>query len=282
MENFAVFILTYRRPHRQLAYDFLRNHGYTGSIYFVVDDTDSTIDELADAHKNDVKCKTLIFNKTDIDKITDTGLSNSLLNFAVFSRNAIEKFAADMNIKYFVMCDDDIRSVRFRYFEDNCLRSIVIKNLDEIFNEIKCFMEENDNVAMLSPAQSIMCIDKTFQRKIDSNRYRECATMFFRRSDIKVSWKLNMLEDVITSYQLVRQGYFVSIIDCIQCECEPFGGKRSGGNSDVYNLYSKLDCIFPIIIMPDSFVLKINNKISSFAKNQKYLCPVIVSDKFRS
>ena len=37
-DNFVVFILTHKRPTKQLTLETLRKQGYTGRIYLVVDD----------------------------------------------------------------------------------------------------------------------------------------------------------------------------------------------------------------------------------------------------
>lgn len=44
-EKFACFILTYGRPQNQQTYRSLRKHGYTGPIYLIIDDEDTTGDE---------------------------------------------------------------------------------------------------------------------------------------------------------------------------------------------------------------------------------------------
>ena len=65
--DYAVFIVSHKRPDRVFTYKALRKTGYTGKIYIVVDDLDPTIEEYKKRFNNVV-----VFSKQEAKKITDT------------------------------------------------------------------------------------------------------------------------------------------------------------------------------------------------------------------
>ena len=283
MDNFAIFIITYKRPDNQVSYDTLRNHNYTGKIYFVVDDSDPTIEELRKNFvEKDSNSDILIFSKVEIAKITDTGMAKPYLNFSVFPRNAAEEFAKELNLEYFAILEDDMKYFDIRILEDNTLKRYKVRDCDYMIEQLIEFMKSDDRIAMLSPAQTLMFFNKNIYEESYMQKYREVATFIFRKTKIPVSWGLNMLEDVITSFKVSRMGYISTIIPELQSVCVRSYGKVPGGNSDTYNSTKHVDSIFPIVAFPDAMVAHIaEDYVSSRAISQNYLCPMIVSSSFR-
>ena len=58
-KDFAAFILTHGRPDRVVTYNALLRAGYTGPIYFIVDNEDKTVDRYRDRYGDRV----IIFDK---------------------------------------------------------------------------------------------------------------------------------------------------------------------------------------------------------------------------
>ena len=64
--NTAVFICTHGRPDKQHTLETLRNSGYTGTIYLVVDDEDDTVCRLYErGYKVLNSCKQQYIDKSD-------------------------------------------------------------------------------------------------------------------------------------------------------------------------------------------------------------------------
>jgi hypothetical protein len=109
-DRYCVFILTNRRPDRQHTYETLIKSGYTGDVYFVVDDHDPT----RDAYRDKYGDKVIIFDLDWAKSITDDG-DNFNKGTVLYARNACFKLADDLGYKYFIELDDDYKFFQYRY-----------------------------------------------------------------------------------------------------------------------------------------------------------------------
>lgn len=148
--KYAVFILTHGRPDTVVTIPTLERAGYTGDIYFVVDDKDKTIDKYI---ANFGKDKVLIFNKDETRKTFDIMDNSDDDRCVVFARNKVYDFARDLGLDYLIVLDDDYTDFRYRF--DNNFKYIGIKwinDLDKIFQSMIEYME-NSPVDCLSFSQ---------------------------------------------------------------------------------------------------------------------------------
>ena len=139
MTEFAIFIITHKRPNNQLTYELLRRIHYTGKVVFVVDNLDPTIDEYRKNFGDDV----VVFDKPYYVENTDTGRVVPYPNFAVFARNAVEDIARERNLKYFGVFDDDFQKLVHRYVEDGKLKRQNVDNFDKVLEYTLDFMKES-------------------------------------------------------------------------------------------------------------------------------------------
>ena len=63
-DNFAVFILTHGRPDNVITYKTLQKCGYTGKLFFIVDNEDKTIERYKENFGRD---RVLVFRKKDVE-----------------------------------------------------------------------------------------------------------------------------------------------------------------------------------------------------------------------
>jgi hypothetical protein len=137
--NFAVFILTHGRPTQQFTFKSLRTHGYTGPVYFVVDDADATLPEYRALYGNAVH----VFSKTHIAKTFDVADNFYDNRSIVFARNAVYQIAKQLGVRYFAQLDDD-----YVWFTPKLLRNGAyiahkkIENLDAIFAVMVQFLQD--------------------------------------------------------------------------------------------------------------------------------------------
>ena len=68
-KNFAVFIMVHGRPDKMWTYRTLRRHGYTGQIYLVADDLDTTINGYKEKYGDEL----VVFDKKEASKDMDSG-----------------------------------------------------------------------------------------------------------------------------------------------------------------------------------------------------------------
>lgn len=136
--DFAVFILSHGRPNNIKTLAALKKCGYTGDIYILVDDLDSTADEYKRKHG----ARVIIFDKQAIANTTDQGDNFNDLRTTTHVRNAIFKEAAKRKIETFLALDDDYTDFRFTSDEQgNYLnKSKSIRNLDETIRHFTLFL----------------------------------------------------------------------------------------------------------------------------------------------
>jgi hypothetical protein len=134
MENkdFAVFILTHGRPHNVKTLSTLKNCGYTGKIYFIVDNEDKTIKQY---QKNYGTENVKIFDKKAMADEIDEGNNFDERRTITHARNACFKIAREIGITYFVQLDDDYYYFGYRY--DTGAKKIT--NMDKVFEIILNF-----------------------------------------------------------------------------------------------------------------------------------------------
>ena len=141
--KFACFVLCHGRPHNTPTIKTLRKYGYTGNIYIICDDQDSTII----GYKNYFPdCKVEIFSKSEIAKTFDLMDNQTNDKCAVFARNACFDIAERCGLDYFCELDDDYTSMPYRYVIGGvCYRS-KCSNLDAVFDAYIEFMESNSEI----------------------------------------------------------------------------------------------------------------------------------------
>lgn len=135
MENkLVVFILTHGRPDNVKTLGTLKKCGYTGPIYFIVDNEDKHIEAYKKNFGNEyVK----VFNKKEIADNIDEGNNFDERRTITHARNACFIIAKELNIKYFIQLDDDYTAFDFRIdteSTENCGAIKPIKNLDIVFD----------------------------------------------------------------------------------------------------------------------------------------------------
>ena len=109
-DDTAIFIITHQRADKQLTLKMLESCGYSGRVYLVVDDMDGQIAEYRKRYGD----KILVFHKKKYAESVDTHINKFGMSSALFARNACVDMAKDMRLKFYFVCDDDIRWTYFR------------------------------------------------------------------------------------------------------------------------------------------------------------------------
>ena len=136
--DYAVFILTHGRPDTVLTDKTIRRNGYTGKIFYIVDNEDKTIDKYI---KNYGEEFVKIFNKKEMADKVDEGNNFDNRKVIIHARNACFDIAKNLGITYFIQFDDDYTSFCYRY--DTGAKTI--KNIDSVFNSMFEFYK-NTNI----------------------------------------------------------------------------------------------------------------------------------------
>lgn len=254
--EFVVFILTYARPNAQITYNTLKRCGYTGKVYLILDDTDTTIQQYIDNYGAE---NIIVFNKNyyiNSDRF-DNGTNKPVYASAVYARRAIEDIAKSMCLDYFAMADDDIQNLVIRYPLNNKLVRAKITNLDTIL----CLYTDllTQNVACVGFGMnrsyfggvSAFCPERLCKKIMPSN-------FFIRNASVKVNWVAWTFEDDITHYCNLVDGNVWLSIPYVQQILQPFADvNNTGGNVDLYKTRNHFDiCFTEVQYMPSAIKVK--------------------------
>lgn len=132
-EDFAIFIITHGHPDKQITYNTLLSCGYSGKIYFVIDNTDVTIQQYIDNYGKD---SIIVFDKNYYinSERFDNGTNTPIYACAIYARRAVEDIAKSMKLTYFAMADDDIKTMVIRYPINNKLKRVPITDMNKIID----------------------------------------------------------------------------------------------------------------------------------------------------
>ena len=134
--EYAVFILSNRRPDRVYTYDTLRRQGYTGRIFIIVDDEDPTQDEYKAKYGEEVQ----VFDKKKAVEYTDTCDNRIDRNSVVYARNACYGIARKLGLQCFIVLDDDYTSFQYKYDENlqymSAKSNTRVKSIDAVINKL--------------------------------------------------------------------------------------------------------------------------------------------------
>ena len=278
-KKFAVFILTHGRPHNQLTVKSLHDVGYTGDLYLVVDDQDESVNEYIAVWGAE---RVIVFDKDYFIRHTDTGLHTPVPKFAVFARNAIEHIAKEMGYKTFLMLDDDLTKIRVRLPEGDSLKSYQINGQFDAIIETSVDYVVNCDIACMGLGFCNLYIGGVENFNKENPRQRLCAEAFIRNTAHPISWRLNMVEDLITSIDAAMSGEVWFQFLPIQCEIKMSEGEVDGGNSDVYRQLGMYRISFmPVIAYPSSNAVRRGKKSWASTTSPDKCIPKIISSRYR-
>lgn len=147
--NFVVFILTHGRPEGQATYKTLKRQGYSGPLYFVVDDEDKTLDE----YKRKFGDKVIVFDKKAVSKTFDNGDNFDDRRAIIYARNACFGIAEKLGFEYFIEFDDDYTVLQFRFDDELKYVPKSIKNVNDVLNSLVDFYVKAKRIDSLAFAQ---------------------------------------------------------------------------------------------------------------------------------
>lgn len=228
-EKFAAFILSHGRPDNVQTYHFLASCGYTGVIYIVCDDTDSTLPQ----YRQKFGSKVLVFSKEAVADHMDLGdnfpNSGRISNAVVYARNAVWGLAESLGVEYFIVLDDDYFNFSYRPLIEGKVVSRTIRNLDRVFRAMVDFLKATkaSTVAMSQGGDHIggAGLVPRLTRKAMNSFVCETARPF------KFFGRLN--EDVSAYITLGNRGALFFTYWLLQLE-QPHTQQNAGGMTDIY------------------------------------------------
>lgn len=189
--NFAVLILTHGRPNNVITFTKLKQCGYTGKIYIIIDNEDESVETY---YRNFGQEQVIVFNKAEIAETFDTGDTQQDRRSTVYARNASFKIAKDLGLDYFMQLDDDYRKFEYRYESGRTLKSLAIRSLDDVFEAYITLLQDT-NALTVAMAQGGDFINGIIDFK-KSPITRKAMNTFIFRTDRPMTFVGRMNDDV--------------------------------------------------------------------------------------
>lgn len=240
LDDFCIFILTHGRPHNQITVRTLRTVGYTGELYFVVDNEDKEVEEYKRAYGDQV----IVFDKKHYADNVDEGNNFDERRTITHARNACFDIAESLGIKYFMQLDDDYTSLQYRYKECG-------KNIDD-FNKICEILLNffiNTPTLTLAISQGGDHIGGFSHTKMK----RKAMNSFICSTDRRFQFIGGMNEDVNTYTTLGSRGKLFFTFTSLQLT-QKATQSQAGGITDMYLKYGTFTKSFTTVMMMPSSV----------------------------
>jgi hypothetical protein len=282
-KDFAVFILTHGRPNNVKTLNTLNYSGYTGKIYFIVDNEDKTINEY---QKNFGKEYVKIFDKKEFADKVDEGNNFDERRTITHARNACFKIAKEIGITYFVQLDDDYTSFEWRY-KSNDGKKLKVHKITNLNNIIDLHLEfyKNTNFKSIAFAQGgdfIGGVTNPYVKK--RPLLRKCMNSFFCSTEREFQFIGAMNEDVNTYTTLGSRGELFGTIPMISLTQSATQSQKSG-ITDMYNRFGTYCKSFTTVMMhPSSAKVSIMNTSNPRIHHSiKWIntTPMIINEKYK-
>lgn len=193
-KDFAVFILTHGRAETISTHRALRDGGYTGKIYIVIDNED----DQEDLYREKFGDMVIQFDKRDYVAKTDLGDLDDDRRIGVFARNFIQDEAKRLGYKFHLQLDDDVHGFGYRFVQDGKLRSVKCNHLDEVFSGMVELMKETP-ITSLSFVLSSYYLGGAENKNFDKGMIQKTMTTFLMRADDVQYFNMRMNDDITTS-----------------------------------------------------------------------------------
>jgi len=279
-KDFAVFILTHGRPDNVVTYNTIKNQGYTGKVYIIIDNEDKTAKKYYENYKD----KVIMFNKKEISKTFDEADNFEDRRSIVYARNACFKIAKDLGVKYFMQLDDDYTLFQYKLIVKNKSVHSEVKNLDSIFNLLLDYYKK-------IPAKSIAIAQGgDFIGGIDNGKgayrfsKRKCMNSFICSTDRPFKFNGRINEDVNTYTNSASKGFLfltIPVLSLIQKQTQ----SNAGGMTDIYeDKGTYVKSFYTVIFQPSSVsvsMMKTSNARLHHNINWKTTAPVILEEKYK-
>lgn len=230
----GVFILSHGRPNNVKTYASLRRCGYTGPIYILVDDEDSSREQYIENYGDEI----IVFNKREAARITDAGDNFGKRNSVLFARNQNFQVASDMGLTHFWQLDDDYSGFGWVTNNDGSYRTadVLTSNLDKMLSILMDFLDESNasSVALAQGGDLIGGGEGTVVRRVQEGRFlRKVMNSFLCRTDRPFKFYGRMNDDVNMYVVNGNRGHlFVTVprLRLWQAETQ----KSAGGLTEMY------------------------------------------------
>jgi hypothetical protein len=281
-KKFAVFILTHGRPDNVITYHSLRNHGYTGKIYLIVDDEDKTLDDYKQKYKNEV----IVFSKKEYENkfdIMDNFQNNKVI---VYARNACYDIARNLGLDYFFEYEDDYTQFLYRWVEKDSLKAKQIKNLNELLLAmINCLDETNSTTIAFAQGGDFIGGAGSFKNNTFKRKAMNSFVFKVNEDPSKDTIFIGRMNDDVNTYltngKLGKLFFQISPICLVQLPTQ----SNAGGNTEAYKSYGTyVKSFYSVIASPSCCKIDLMGRINKRIHHRitwRNAVPKILDEKIR-
>ncbi len=226
-KNFAVFILTHGRPNDVVTTSSLGKQGYTGAIYYIIDNEDTS----ADQYYKNFGDKVIMFDKKAVADTTDEGDNFDDRRTITHARNATFKIAKKIGVKYWVQFDDDY--IRFHYRLYHLGKADPIWNMDRIFDIMIDFYKTTPALSIAMAQGGDFIGGENNSLALNPKLKRKCMNSFICSNDRPYKFVGRMNEDVNTYTSVAARGALfltIPIVSLTQRQTQ----SNAGGITEMY------------------------------------------------
>jgi hypothetical protein len=277
-DDFAIFILTHGRPHKQRTLSSLKNSNYTGKIFLLIDNEDPTAGEYFDLYGDQV----IQFDKEAVGQTFDPGDTFNIRATITFARNAVQQIAKDLGLKYVLQLDDDYNNFSYRYLFNDVICSRTCRSFDDVVEAYIELLEDTGavTVAMSQGGDHIGGIGGRLRRGL----LRKAMNAFFFKVDNMPTFIGSMNEDVNTYVTLSSRGNLFLTTLRFQLT-QTATQSESGGITDTYQKFGTYTKSFYTVMMHPSSVrvMEMGDRVSRMHHkiNWEATAPKIISGKHK-
>ena len=274
-KEFCVIIISHGRPDVPTE-KVLRQSGYTGDIYIVVDDEDKTLNE----YKNRFGDKVHVFHKEEWFDVGDNWKEPRTVG--VFARNECKKVACNAGVKYYLELDDDLMGLQYRYESEGHLKGAKVKDLDKVIERICDYFDE----APINGMGFGNAADYIGGLASFSKMSRKYYNSFFLRTSDDIMWLGRHSDDSITQVLQQKNGKVWYKFLPIQANYDVWlpknKSKKGGGSISTYNeLGAYLLRYYLIMFHPDCTKISLSNGNIDNSICERNAYPCVISERYK-
>lgn len=281
-EDFAVYVVTNGRAERQESVKRFRRAGYTGRIFYVVDDEDSQLRRYKEIYGDNVR----VFSKQEyIDRI-DWMTNRETRKAAVYGKCACFDIAKADGIQYFCMIDDDITRILFKDYRRGKLNTYPATSMNEICNRI-CETLEKAPFECIGIAKDGAYIGGANEAVKDGIFWRLSQCVFYR-TDRPWKFRSIMYEDTMSSLDMPLIGRMSNSITSLSHDVEHNKSLPGGMNETYTDAGDSKEYIGNFMLLmahPDALVLTMAKKRGKmqwrFRLNHDSCFPKVLNERWR-
>lgn len=250
-KDFCIFILTHGRPDKVVTYKTLKDCGYTGKVYIVIDNEDDTAEAYKRKYENVIQ-----FDKLAISKTFDTGDNFDDRRTIIFARNVCFELAEKLGVKYFMELDDDYPTFAYKFDTKFEYRERKINNLDRILDELLDYYKSINalTIAIAQNGDFIGGKNGGFAQEIATKR--KAMNTFICSTDRPFKFVGRINEDVNTYTNLGSRGYLMMTINAVAIH-QATTQKTKGGMTDIYlDKGTYVKSFYSVMYSPSSVKIK--------------------------